>query len=97
MGIDLDRIEAAIRELILAIGEDPDREGLLKTPRRVADMFAEVFSGIGSWENVCSSIQIKNWSWKHPLWGNVSTGNSLGFTGIHLGQVPRQIDDLIFG
>lgn len=40
-------MEAAVRELLLAIGEDPGREGLRETPRRVADMYAEVFSGIG--------------------------------------------------
>lgn len=38
---------AAVKELILAIGEDPEREGLKETPRRVADMYEEVFSGIG--------------------------------------------------
>ena len=43
---DLDRIEAAVREILLAIGEDPTRDGLQKTPRRVARMYAEVFSGL---------------------------------------------------
>ncbi len=47
MSIDKERIIAAVRELILAIGEDPDREGLRQTPQRVADMFTEIFSGIG--------------------------------------------------
>ena len=36
--MDKPRIEAAVRELLLAIGEDPDREGLQETPRRVAEM-----------------------------------------------------------
>jgi GTP cyclohydrolase IA len=45
-GIDLARIEKAVREILLAIGEDPDRDGLLRTPRRVAEMYAEVFSGL---------------------------------------------------
>lgn len=44
--IDKKRIEAAVKEILLAIGEDPDREGLIETPRRVADMYAEVFSGL---------------------------------------------------
>lgn len=44
--IDLPRIERAIREIILAIGEDPDREGIRKTPQRVARMYAEVFEGL---------------------------------------------------
>ncbi len=45
-GIDLARIEAAVREILLAIGEDVDRDGLRDTPKRVARMYAEVFSGL---------------------------------------------------
>lgn len=44
--VDLPRIEAAVREILAAIGEDPGRDGLLKTPSRVAKMYAEVFSGL---------------------------------------------------
>ena len=44
--IDQPRIRAAVRELLLAIGEDPDRDGLLETPARVARMFAEAFAGL---------------------------------------------------
>ena len=44
--VDLPRIEAAVKEILTAIGEDPDRDGLLKTPSRVAKMYAEVFSGL---------------------------------------------------
>lgn len=44
--IDVPRIERAVREIILAIGEDPEREGLRGTPRRVADMYAELFAGL---------------------------------------------------
>lgn len=44
--MDKPRIEAAVRELLLAIGEDPDREGLQETPRRVADMYEEIFAGL---------------------------------------------------
>jgi len=47
VNIDKERIARAIHEIIVAIGEDPEREGLVKTPDRVADMFAEIFSGIG--------------------------------------------------
>jgi GTP cyclohydrolase I len=47
MSVDRKRIEAAVRELILAIGEDPNREGLQETPGRVAEMFDEIFEGIG--------------------------------------------------
>jgi GTP cyclohydrolase I len=45
-GVDQDRIERAVREILAAIGEDPDREGLLETPARVARMYAELFSGL---------------------------------------------------
>jgi GTP cyclohydrolase IA len=44
--VDLPRIEAAVREILLAIGEDPEREGLLETPQRVARMYEELFSGL---------------------------------------------------
>jgi GTP cyclohydrolase I len=45
-GFDAERVEAAVRELLLAIGEDPDREGLRATPARVARAYAEVFGGL---------------------------------------------------
>jgi len=45
-GVDRERIQAAVRELILAIGEDPTRDGLRDTPRRIADMYAEIFEGL---------------------------------------------------
>lgn len=44
--VDLPRIERAVREILLAVGEDPDREGLVETPARVARMYAEMFSGL---------------------------------------------------
>lgn len=45
-GMDLERIERAVREILIAVGEDPDREGLVETPNRVARMYGEVFSGL---------------------------------------------------
>jgi GTP cyclohydrolase I len=45
-GVDRARIEKAVREILEAIGEDPDRDGLLATPGRVAAMYEEVFSGL---------------------------------------------------
>ncbi|MDZ7677861.1 MAG: GTP cyclohydrolase I FolE [Acidimicrobiales bacterium] len=44
--IDRPRVAAAVRELLLAVGEDPDRDGLIRTPDRVAEMYAEILSGI---------------------------------------------------
>jgi GTP cyclohydrolase I len=47
-GIDRARVEAAVAELLAAIGEDPARAGLRETPSRVADAYAEFFAGIGA-------------------------------------------------
>jgi GTP cyclohydrolase I len=44
--VDLPRIEQAVREILLALGEDPQRDGLRRTPARVARMYAELFSGL---------------------------------------------------
>ncbi len=44
--VDHARLRRAVREILLAVGEDPDREGLLETPDRVARMYAEVFAGL---------------------------------------------------
>jgi len=46
VGMDLERICRAVREILIAVGEDPDREGLRETPDRVARMYAEVFRGL---------------------------------------------------
>ena len=45
-GVDLARAEAAVRELLFAIGEDPDRDGLKATPQRVARAYAETMAGL---------------------------------------------------
>lgn len=45
-GVDAARIERAVREILIAIGEDPDRDGLVETPTRVARMYSEVFAGL---------------------------------------------------
>ena len=44
--VDIERIEAAVAEILEALGEDPQRDGLLRTPARVAKMYAEVFAGL---------------------------------------------------
>ena len=45
MAVDIERVERLVSELLAAIGEDPGRDGLLATPRRVAAMFGELFAG----------------------------------------------------
>jgi GTP cyclohydrolase I len=45
-GVDLARVEKAVRELLIAIGEDPERSGLVRTPERVAHAYAEMFAGL---------------------------------------------------
>ena len=44
--IDQDKIKRAVHDILTAIGEDPSREGIKETPRRIAEMYAEVFSGM---------------------------------------------------
>ena len=44
--MDKERIENAVREILIAVGEDPDRSGLVETPRRVANMYEEIFAGL---------------------------------------------------
>jgi GTP cyclohydrolase IA len=46
--VDQERIQKAVREILIAVGEDPDRSGLLETPARVGRMYAEMFAGLHS-------------------------------------------------
>jgi GTP cyclohydrolase IA len=48
MDMDLERIAAAVREILIGVGEDPDRDGLRDTPMRVAKAYGEMFSGLQS-------------------------------------------------
>jgi GTP cyclohydrolase IA len=91
---DVPRAEAAVRELLLAVGEDPDREGLLETPARVARAYAELLGGMRrSAEDVLTTTfdighdemimvrDIELWSmYEHHL---------VPFTGVaHIGYIP---------
>lgn len=55
-GVDLAAIEQAVRQILTAVGEDPDREGLEFTPNRVARMYAELFSGL--YEDVAAHLEV---------------------------------------
>jgi GTP cyclohydrolase I len=52
--VDKPRIERAVRDILEAIGEDPDRDGLRYTPRRIADMYEEIFAGLH--DNPCRHL-----------------------------------------
>ena len=99
---DLPRAEAAVRELLIAVGEDPDREGMLDTPGRVARAYAELLSGMRlSAEDVLTTTfdagheemilvrDIELWSMcEHHL---------VPFTGVaHVGYIPN-VDGRITG
>lgn len=56
--MDLPALEKAVRDILVAIGEDPEREGLKETPKRVARMYAEVFSGLH--RDISKDIKIFN-------------------------------------
>lgn len=56
--MDKERIRRAVRDILEAIGEDPDREGLADTPRRVADMYEEIFAGLH--KNPLDEVRIFN-------------------------------------
>lgn len=56
--VDEKRIEAAVREILAAIGDNPDREGLVETPRRVARMYSEIFAGMD--EDAAAHLKVFN-------------------------------------
>ncbi len=93
--MDKPRIEAAVRELLAAIGEDPDREGLRETPRRVANMYEEIFAGLT--EDPKQHLKIFNESHSEdlvtvrdiPLY-SMCEHHLLPFTGVaHIAYIPR--------
>ncbi|MCL1966208.1 MAG: GTP cyclohydrolase I FolE [Candidatus Bathyarchaeota archaeon] len=54
--IDKKRIESAVREILYAIGENPERDGLIETPSRVADMYVEIFAGLHVNPKECTKV-----------------------------------------
>jgi GTP cyclohydrolase I len=94
--IDTDRIAKAIREILIAIGEDPDREGLAETPKRVAKMYEEVFSGLHSDPKTLFKIFHENGHEEMvivkdiPLY-SMCEHHLLPFTGVaHVVYIPNQ-------
>jgi GTP cyclohydrolase I len=94
-GIDLPRIERAVREILVAVGEDPDREGLVRTPERVARAYAELFSGLR--EDPRRHLAVTFDERHHELvllrdipFASVCEHHLLPFTGrAHVGYIPQ--------
>jgi GTP cyclohydrolase I len=94
-GVDGPHIERAVREILLAIGEDPGREGLAETPERVADAYATVFSGLS--EDPTRYLEVSFAAQSHdavllrdvPL-ASMCEHHLLPFVGkAHVGYVPE--------
>jgi GTP cyclohydrolase I len=94
-GVDMPRIERAVREILFAIGEDPDRSSLKETPARVARMYAEMFSGLHSEpgrhlqkvfeENYDELVLVRDISFN-----STCEHHLLPFMGVaHVGYLPR--------
>lgn len=94
--IDKDRIKAAVREILIAIGENPDRDGLLETPDRVSRMYEEIFAGLHKnpkedikvfqEENHEEMVLVKD----IPLY-SICEHHLLPFTGVaHVVYIPRK-------
>lgn len=93
--VDQPRIQRAVREILAAIGENPDREGLQETPARVARMYAELFSGLSSdprehlhkffTEKYDEIVLVRDISFN-----SMCEHHMLPFTGVaHIGYVPN--------
>jgi len=93
--VDLPRIERAIREILAAVGEDPNREGLRETPARVARMYAELFAGLHDeprlhlrkffTEKYDEMVLVRDISFN-----SMCEHHLLPFTGVaHIGYVPN--------
>ncbi|MDQ3156106.1 MAG: GTP cyclohydrolase I FolE [Actinomycetota bacterium] len=96
MTIDFPRAEAAVRELLIAVGENPDREGLKDTPARVARSYAEMFAGLN--QNPLEVLS-KTFDVGHDelvlvkdieLW-SMCEHHLVPFTGVaHVGYIPEE-------
>jgi GTP cyclohydrolase I len=95
-GVDGPRIERAVREILIAIGEDPERDGLAATPERVAEAYAHLFSGL--YEDPTSNLAVSFAAEGHdtvllrdvPL-ASICEHHLLPFVGkAHVGYVPEE-------
>jgi GTP cyclohydrolase I len=92
--VDHERIARAVREILIAVGEDPDREGLLETPARVARMYAEMFAGLRADPKVhLQKVFTENYDEvvliKDIAFSSMCEHHLLPFTGrAHVGYLP---------
>lgn len=94
--MDKDRIQKAVQEIISALGENPQREGLLETPQRIAEAYEELFSGLGK-----DPREVLNVSFEKPTthemvvlkdipFYSVCEHHFLPFHGVaHVGYIPQ--------
>jgi GTP cyclohydrolase IA len=97
--VDVARIEAAVAEILSAIGEDPARDGLARTPHRVAEAYREFFSGIGvdPLSHLTDSVPLAKESLGELVllrdieFRSMCEHHLLPFTGLaHVAYIPRQ-------
>ena len=96
MAVDTERVAAAVREILIAIGEDPDRDGLVETPERVARAYKEMFSGL---ETDPADVLAKTFEIDHDemvlvrdieVWSTCEH-HLLPFTGVaHVAYIPAK-------
>ena len=88
--MDKKRIEAAVREILAAVGEDPDREGLVETPARVARMYEEIFSELFNEEKNEEMVIVRD----IPMY-SMCEHHLLPFIGrAHIAYIPRDGKDI---
>ncbi|UCC61175.1 MAG: GTP cyclohydrolase I FolE [Dehalococcoidia bacterium] len=93
--IDKDKIEHSIKQIIKAIGEDPKREGLVGTPKRIADMYAEIFEG--AFQDPKEELQVGFEEGHHEMvifkdipFYSMCEHHFLPFYGmVHIGYIPN--------
>lgn len=93
--VDQERIQKAVREILLAVGEDPDRNGLLETPARVGRMYAEMFAGLHNdparhLERVFEEVYDELVLVRDISFNSMCEHHLLPFMGVaHVGYLPR--------
>src|SRR3954453_7223146 len=93
--MDQDKIKQAVRLILEAVGEDPDREGLRDTPRRVAEMYEEILAGIGTDPGQVLAVTFEEQHKEMVVLRDVPfhslcEHHMLPFSGVaHIGYIPR--------